>query len=498
MKMWDSQKMASLVTHQDKLQKELADVSDSLHQEYNSDEWATDDGGKMERYSRDQLRHAQITRELNTVNSEIGKLENFRPETITMKKNASLTRFLQRGYNGLEADEIKLQQEFPDDDSAVLSDQYSESGYQRFVITPESDGLSQMMPQMSNDGLTDATRSDDTSGEVLNPLYTRPSVIDSLKYYGGIARMAYNFSTGVGNEYRLPQHDDTSQEGELLAVQNTEVDQTEGGKLNNFEFVRFDASTMSSKPIYITREMLNDSIIDIAGFANQRVVRRLGRGWDKQFMTGGSARLTGKGTAAAAPEPTTGMLGILKCALVKARTTATTLKISHADLVNAIYDVDRAYREGGEMGEGGLMAEMGGRTGFLISDEVEKILCQTVDGDNRPLWLPAWTSSIGPSPKSATILGYPYEVGSNLPAMAANSRSWMFGNFSYFGLRMVAAIEIFRFQDSRTMQRNAIEILGFSRRYCRPMVKGSTGADPEANSKFAYLGIPQVVLQKGK
>ena len=497
MKRWDSQKMASLVTHQDKLQKELADVSDSLHQEYNSDEWATDDGGKMERYSRDQLRHAQITRELNTVNSEIGTLENYRPETIQKKKNASLTRFLQKGYNGLEADEIKLQQEFPDDDSAMLADEYSSTGFQRFVITPETDGYSQQLPQMNNDKVADGLTSDNSTGNVLNPLYTRPSVIDALKYYGGIAKMGYNFSTGVGNEYRLPYHDDTSQEGELLATQNETVIQNASGKLSAFSFAKFDAQTMSSKPIYITREMLNDSIIDIAGFANARVVRRLGRGWDKQFMTAGT-RKSNQATAAAVGGEPTGMLGINTCALIKANKSATTLKIAHADIVNAIYDVERAYREGNEGGEGGLMAEMGGRTGFLISDEVEKVLCQTVDGDNRPLWLPAWTSSIGASPKSATILGYPYEVGSNLPTLAAAKRSWMFGNFSYFGMRMVAAIEIFRFQDSRTMQRNAIEILGFSRRYSRPMVAGSVGTDPDNAGKHAYLGIPQIVLQQSK
>ena len=496
MKVWDSQKMADLVTNQAKLTKELNEVSDSLHQEYHSDGWATDDGGKTERYSRDQLRHAQLTRELETTNNNITMLEQFRPSTIKAKKNATLTRFLQRGYNGLEADEIKLQQEFPDDDSALLADQYSSGGYQRFVITPESDGMSQMLPQMNNDDDTEATRSDVSSGDVLNPLTTRPSVINALKYYGGLAKMAYNFSTGVGNEYRLPYHDDTDQAGELLSNQNDEVANDASGKMDDFGFAKFDALTMSSKPIYITREMLNDSIIDIAGFANARVVRRMGRGWDTEFMTKGT-RPVNKGTAAGAPEPT-GLLGILTCALIKANKSGTSKKIAHADIVNAIYDVDRAYREGGEGGEGGLPAEMGGRTGFLISDEIEKVLCQTVDGDNRPLWLPAWTSSIGASPKSATILGYPYEVGSNLPALAANARSWMFGNFSYFGIRMIAAIEIFRFQDSRTMQRNAIEILGFSRRYSRPMVKGSSGADPDNSGKFAYLGIPQIVLQQSK
>ena len=485
MRIWDSQKMADLVTQQAKLNKELGDVSDSLHQEYHTDGWDSQPE-KMEKYSRDQLRHAQLTRELGSCNNEINTLEQFRPDTIKAKKNAALTRFLQRGTNGLEADEIKSQNEYENEDAMVMVG----PGYERFVITPETDGMSQAMPG-ANPQM--ATRSDDATGNVLNPLYTRPSVIDALKYYGGISKMAYNFSTGEGNEYRLPYHDDTAQEGELLGTQDTSVNEKQ---LPNFTFAKFDALTMSSKTIALTREMINDSIIDIAAFANARVVRRMGRGWDKAFMSEGT-RPVNKGTAAGAPEPT-GMLGILTCALIKGNKSAVTKKISHADLVNAIYDVERAYREGGENGEGGLMAEMGGRIGFLISDEIEKVLCSTTDSDGRPLWLPAWTSSSAASPKGATILGYPYEVGSNLPALAANARSWMFGNFSYYGIRTVAAVEIFRFQDSRTMQNNAIEILGFSRRYARPMVAGGVGDDPDNSSKFAYLGIPQVVLQQSK
>ena len=495
MKVWDSQKMADMVARKGLLQEKLAVVSDAMHQEYNSDGWASDDGSKKSRYDLHFQEHSAYSAEINQLDREISNLENYRPSTVKAKQALAITRFFKRGHNGLEADEIKFQDEYGDEEAAVMAG----PGYERFVITPETDGSMHAMPgaqRMANDGDTDATRSDDTSGSTLNPQTTRPSVIDALKYYGGISRMAYNFSTGEGNELRMPYHDDTSQEGELLATQNKPVDTMAGGKLGNFDFAKFDALTMSSKPIYLTREMLNDSIIDIASFANARVVRRMGRGWDKEFMTEGT-RPINKGTSAAVTKPT-GMLGILTCALIKSNKSAASKKIAHGDLVNAIYDVERAYREGSENGEGGLMAEMGGKVGFLISDEVEKILSSTTDSDGRPLWLPAWTSSIAPSPRGATILGYPYEVGSNLPALAANSRSWMFGNFSYYGIRTVAAIEVFRFQDSRTMQRNAIEILGFSRRFARPMVEGAVGADPDNSGKFAFLGIPQIVLQQSK
>ena len=488
MKIWDGQKMADLVTHQAKLKKELADVSDSLHQEYNTDNWGDDNPGKMEKYSRDQLRHAQITRELNTCVTEINNLELHRPNTIKVKKNAALTRFLKKGYNGLEADEIKHQNEYENEDAMVMVG----PGYERFVITPDSDEFSQAMPGVAPQ-MTE-TRSDEAAtGLTLNPSYTRPSVIDALKWYGGVAKMAYNFSTGEGNEYRWPYNDEASIEGEIIDAQGTN---TTDKDLAKFDYAVFGAKTMSSKSIQITREMLQDSIIDIAGFANGRVVRRMGRGWNTAFMSQGT-RPVNKGTAAGAPEPD-GILGVRNCALIKANKSAATKKVAHADLVNAIYDVERAYREGDEYGEGGLGAEMGGQVGFLISDEIEKLLCSTTDSDGRPLWLPAWTSNIGASPKGATILGWPYQVGTGLPVLAANSRSWMFGNFSYYGIRTVAAVEIFRFQDSRTMQNNTIEILGFSRRYGRPMVQGSVGTDPDNSGKFAYLGIPQIVMQQSK
>ena len=41
--------------------------------------------------------------------------------------------------------------------------------------------------------------------------------------------------------------------------------------------------------------------------------------------------------------------------------------------------------------------------------------------------------------------------------------------FGYYGIRTVRSVEIFRFMDSRTMQKNTIECLAFSRRDARPM-----------------------------
>ena len=487
-RIWDGQKMADMVARKAELDTEFSTICDSLHQQYNSDGWDSDDA-KMEGYTRDQMRHGQLQRELEHVNNEILSLENFRPETVKEKQDAPFSRFIRKGYNGLTSEEQKEQVEADLGDDAEVG-----PGYQRFVIRPE-DEFSSAMPTMSNGNLTDATRSDDGSGQVLNPLYTRPSVIDELKFFGGVSRMAYNFSTGQGNEYRIPAHDDTDQEGELLSTQNAEVAQNASGKLDDFSFIKFDASTMSSKPVYITREMINDSIVDIAGFANARIVRRMGRGWDKQFTTGGSRKTATVTAGAFGDQSPTGMVGVKNVAQVSSLIFAKNDTVTYDEMVNVEYAVERAYRTGSEMGEGGLSAEGGGRTGWLISDSAEKVLRQLKDSDGRPLWMPQVSGSLGISNRSPSINGFPYEVSGSMDAFGTDKNiPILFGNFSYYGIRTVAAIEVFRFQDSRTMQRNAVEFLGFSRRFARPMVKGVSGRGPgAANTVAIYLGIPQIV-----
>ena len=61
------------------------------------------------------------------------------------------------------------------------------------------------------------------------------------------------------------------------------------------------------------------------------------------------------------------------------------------------------------------------------------------------------------------------DVFVSLAVAAANTRPPLFGNFSYYGIRTVNSVEIFRFMDSRTMQNNQVECLAFSRRDGRPM-----------------------------
>lgn len=459
---WCEQRMADLVEQESDKATKLSELSDKLTQSYNSDGW---DEAKQETYDRDQLRHGQLSRELLTVRDEISKLRLLKPEEVKRQATTALSRFLRGGHNQLEEAEIKEFGE-PIDDSF-----FSMGGTRNaevFVIKS-------------------ATASDADSGIEVTDIETRRDVITALKEFGGLDRMCYQFDTDVGTELRMPQHDDSSKKGVIIGSQGANI--PEDG-LNDFGSLSFLAKTMRSGRIRITREMIQDAIIDISGFAQAMAARRMGRGWDEVFTI-----ITGSSLAANAPANGTlpeAVIISLERGLQTGHTTAGSNTITREDLIEAIYSVARAYRNGGETGQGGIMGPRGGRVGWLLSDGAEKALRKLKDGDGRPLWQPH-NDSIAGSGQSGMLLGYPYEVSEVLNGTLADDseKDVIFGNFSYYGIRNVNAVEMFRFMDSRTMENNEVEIMALSRRFGRPMVNGPT---PGAGNR--WTGIEQIKSMK--
>ena len=199
--------------------------------------------------------------------------------------------------------------------------------------------------------------------------------------------------------------------------------------------------------------MITDSVFDIESYVERQATRRLGRLWENAFtttmMSGGN------------------VIGPLGCvSLASAGITASAANtFTWVEVTNLIYAINRAYRMAGEGGAmGAFMPETGGRIGYMISDDAEKIVRTMSDMDNRPLWVPSTREGM-----PNMLNGYPYAVNGHMASVATGTVPVLFGNFSYFGIRTVNQIEIFSFMDSRTMQKNRIEILAFSRRDSRNM-----------------------------
>ena len=442
-KRWDAQKVADLKEAEKAIMASLSEATDKLQTMYAVDGPMSE--ADREIYDRENLRHAQKTRELQTVRHELGMYEFTDPKAVAASKDNPLQRFIREGAGGLDADE---RERFLNENGEAAAFAGSGSG---------------MVFQIDSDFST----TPEGGGTPIVEETIRPSPVEQLQYYGGAARMCQQFTTASGNEFRLPQADDASTEGVILGEQGADVNEQD----IEFTDLTFYSKTAHSRTIPITREMLTDGIFDVAGYAQRLAVRRMGRAWDKAFTTGGTVPATGL------PEATS-IIGVHTAARNGNQTEGSNT-VTFADIVNLIYQVPRAYRDGGEGGEGGFTPESGGMIGFLISDAMESAIRRMVDDDGRPLWQPH-NSSIAESAMGGMIVGYPYMVSGSLDGTLADNEttSMMFGNFGYYGCRMIGGMDIFRFQDSRTMQKNRIEILGFSRRFGRLMVPGelaSTG-----------------------
>lgn len=466
-KVKDEKAIADLVTQKAALEKQFADLSDSLQHQYESDAWKNEDGTRSEKYDVDQLRHGELARNIKKVSDELMIHEQLAPAKKGSAKayeDEAFKLFIEGGGRALAQEEYN---EFIDESAGGNHGEV-------FILKQEGEGT------------MGASRSDDQTAKEITDDTVRTSILEVLNQFGGINKMAQMFTTATGNELRVPTQDDASAKGRLLTNQDEEMHEN---KIPDFGSILFGAATMTTDTIPITRELLQDSFINVAGYATRTIGRRTARGWDELFTLGGvvPGEIDGKPAETKAPA-TAGIIGVSNVAQ-KGITTTTANTITWDNLVDMIYTIDPAYLMGGE-GMGGLSAERGGRIGWLISHDCERILRRMKDGDGRPLWQ-AMGGGLGSPGMGPQIAGYPYVMSNVMPKVATGNVPALFGNFSYYAIRRVHGLQVFRFLDSGTMKRNRIEMIGLSRCWGQAMFPGQPVQGSTA-TKTAYGGIPQI------
>lgn len=265
--------------------------------------------------------------------------------------------------------------------------------------------------------------------------YTVPAevaamVVDSLKAFGGMRRVATIMSTDAGNALSFPTSDGTSEVGEIVAENAAAT-----GADITFGTVAVNPYKYSSKKIALPWELIADSAIDVVAFVTQRLATRLGRITNQHYTTGtGSSQPYGIAARAAS-----GKVG----------TTGQTATVIHDDIVDLYFSVNAAYREAGN-------------TAFMMNDASVAIVRKLKDGSNRPLYVPSWDASLtGAIPD--TLLGRPVVVNNDVATMAANAKSIYFGDFSKFVIRDVAGVQIRRFDDSAFALNGQVGFCGWMR-----------------------------------
>jgi len=258
------------------------------------------------------------------------------------------------------------------------------------------------------------------------------TVLDALKAYGGMRSVSEIIQTSGVGQLNYATSDGTAEVGEIIA-ENTTATSAD----ISFGTKSLVAYKYSSKVVAVPFELLQDSNVDVEAFVRARLATRLGRITNTHFTTGtGSSQPNGVITAA-----TTGYTA--------ANSTSQVTTILYTSLVELIHSIDPAYRTNGNCK-------------FMMNDSTVKKLRQILDGQSRPIFVPGYETGV-PGGAPDRLLGYEIVVNQDVAAMAASAKSIAFGDFSYYKIRDVMEMQMFRFTDSAYTKLGQVGFLAWMR-----------------------------------
>lgn len=254
----------------------------------------------------------------------------------------------------------------------------------------------------------------------------------AMKAYGGMRAVSHAIRTATGASMNFPTVDPTAEVGEIVG-QNGAVTALDTA----FGNIALDVFKYSSKKIALPFELVQDSFIDIEAYIQGLLAMRLGRIQNSHFTNGtGTGQPKGIVTAAG-----TGKAGL----------TGQTLTVIYDDLVDLEHSVDPAYRS-----QPGV--------GYMMHDSSIKVIRKIKDGQNRPIFVPGYEANAmidGGAPDR--LMGRPIYINQDMPVMAANAKSILFGQLSKYVVRDVMDLTVFRMTDSAFTLNGQIGFVAFMR-----------------------------------
>ncbi|MFI2911120.1 phage major capsid protein [Streptomyces sp. PDY-4] len=249
------------------------------------------------------------------------------------------------------------------------------------------------------------------AGGYLVPPEFRATMVEAQKFFSSMRDVAEVITTQSGATLPWPTADDTANVGAILGenTQVTEQDVTLGQ-------ADIGAYTYTSKLVRVSLQLLNDAAFDFENWLARKLGERIGRAQNAHFTTG---------TGTAQPE------GVQTNAVIgKTGATGQTTSVTYDDLIDLIHSVDAAYRNSG-------------RSRFMLNDATLSAARKLKDGQNRPLWEPSIQVGVPDG-----LLGYSYTVNQDMPVMAANAKSILFGDFAAgYLIRDVQDVQVLRLSE---------------------------------------------------
>ncbi|MFE7360666.1 phage major capsid protein [[Kitasatospora] papulosa] len=264
------------------------------------------------------------------------------------------------------------------------------------------------------------------AGGYLVPPEFRAKMVEAMKFYGAMRDVSEVITTQTGATLPWPTNDDTANVGAILAEnsQVTEQDVTIGQ-------ADIGAFMYTSKLVRVSLQLLQDEAFSLESWLARKLGERIGRIQNTHFTTGtGSAQPEGVQTNAA---------------IGKTGGTGQTTSVTYDDLIDLVHSIDPAYRTSG-------------RQQFMLHDSTLASVRKLKDGQNRPLWEPSIQVGVPDG-----ILGHGYVVNQDMPVMAANAKSILFGDFfAGYLIRDVQDVQMLRLAE-RYADYLQVGFLGFAR-----------------------------------
>jgi HK97 family phage major capsid protein len=264
-------------------------------------------------------------------------------------------------------------------------------------------------------------------------------LIDLLKAYGYMRKVASQITTDQGNPLSYPTSDGTSETGEWIA-QNTTATAADP----TFGTVALNVFKASSKIVAVPLELLQDASIDVQAMVFKRLADRIGRISNTGYTTGGGS---------------TDPNGLVTAASVgKTGTTGQTLTIIYDDLVDIVDSLDAAYLDVPVTAQ-----DMPGTApGWMFSQTMRRVVRKIKDTAGRPIWTPSYDEGAS-SKMPDLLLGYPVNINNDMAVPAANAKSLAFGNLHKYLIRDAMEMTMFRFDDSAYLKLGQIGFLAWAR-----------------------------------
>lgn len=234
--------------------------------------------------------------------------------------------------------------------------------------------------------------------------------------------------TASGNTIPFPTNDDTANSGSIIAenAQVSEQDLVFGAR-------NLTAYMYSSDLIRVSLQLLQDEAVNLEQYIGNALGKRIGRALSPHFAIGtGTGQPTGLATAA-----TDGAINISVAA-----------GVTYDNLVDFEHALDPAYRRRG--------------ASWVFNDTILADLKKLVDGNLRPLWLPAALGGIADQGARPTLMGYGYIIDQGMESLVIGDRPIAFGDLSEFMIRQVLGVNLFKFEE-RYMDFLQKGFLGFAR-----------------------------------